>query len=72
MHSSGSATVAGTLTKSVGIAWSRVCEYSLRLDPAMFDEFWTGKDVQQRFVSYLKDSKLSDVLPSKKSALEAT
>ena len=66
-----SATVAGTLTKSVGLAWSRVCEYSLRLDPAMFDEFWTSKDVQDRFVSYLKDSKLSSVLPSGKGQLEA-
>lgn len=52
-----SATVAGTLTKSVGIAWSRVCEYSLRLDPIARDAFWSSPQVRDQFLGYLKESK---------------
>ncbi len=49
-----SATVAGTLTKSVGWAWSSVCEYAWGLDPAAQDAFWTSGQVGERFVTMLK------------------
>jgi len=51
-----SATVAGTLTKAVGHAWSRVCEHALSLDEASRDEFLGSSQVTERFVSYLKET----------------
>lgn len=50
-----SASVAGTLTKAVGTAWSRVCEYSLTLTPEGRDQFLDSPEVTARFLSYLKD-----------------
>lgn len=49
-----SATVAGTLTKAVGMAWSRVCEYALGLDPAARDAFLSSSEVTQVFLKQLK------------------
>ena len=49
-----SATVAGALTKAVGLAWSRVCEYAVGLAPAQRDAFLESSEVTERFLSYLK------------------
>ena len=51
-----SATVAGALTKAVGVAWSQVCEYALTLDEAGRDQFLGSPQVTQRFLGYLKDA----------------
>jgi uncharacterized protein (DUF697 family)/predicted GTPase len=50
-----SATVAGALTKAVGTAWARVCEYSLGMTPEARDQFLDSPEVTARFLSYLKD-----------------
>ena len=52
-----SATVAGALTKAVGHAWARVCEYSLTLTPEARDQFLSSPQVTERFLSYLKDAR---------------
>lgn len=52
-----SATVAASLTKAVGAAWSRVCEYALTLDDADRDSFLDSPQVTERFLSYLKDAR---------------
>lgn len=49
-----SATVAGALTKAVGHAWARVCEYALTMGDADRDAFLSGPQVTERFLSYLK------------------
>ncbi len=51
-----SATVAGSLTKAVGHAWARVCEYALTLDDSNRDEFLGSSQVTDRFVTYLKEA----------------
>jgi uncharacterized protein (DUF697 family)/GTP-binding protein EngB required for normal cell division len=51
-----SATVAGALTKAVGLAWSRVCEYALTLDDASRDQFLNSSQVTDRFLGYLKET----------------
>ena len=51
-----SATVAGALTKAVGHAWSRVCEYALTMDDATREEFLSGPRVTEYFLGYLKDA----------------
>lgn len=48
-----SATVAGTLTKAVGTAWSRVCEYAWSLPDSDREAFLSGPEVTSRFTSYL-------------------
>jgi uncharacterized protein (DUF697 family) len=53
-----SATVAGSLTKAVGMAWSRVCEYALTMDPTSRQAFLTGPEVSRAFLGFLKTSKL--------------
>lgn len=53
-----SATVAGSLTKAVGMAWSRVCEYSLTMDPASRQAFLAGPEVSQAFLGFLKNAKV--------------
>ncbi len=50
-----SATVAGTLTKTVGHAWARVCEYALTLSPGARDEFLASSEVTARFLQYAKE-----------------
>lgn len=49
-----SATVAGSLTRGVGMAWSRVCEYALSLPPDERDRFLTGTGPKDMFMAYLK------------------
>ena len=49
-----SATVAGTLTRAVGMAWARVCEYALTLSPAERDTFLAGSGPKEMFLTYLK------------------
>ncbi len=48
-----SATVAGSLTRAVGIAWSKVCEYALTLPPGQQDAFWGSSAVVDKFRSNL-------------------
>ncbi len=52
-----SATVAGALTKTVGHAWARVCEYALTMTPDARDAFLSSPQVTERFLGYLKDVK---------------
>lgn len=52
-----SATVAGALTKTVGMAWARVCEYALELPPENRGQFLDSPQVTEKFLSYLKDAK---------------
>ncbi len=47
-----SATVAGSLTRAVGGAWSRVCEYALTLPPAERDRFLSGTGPKDLFLAY--------------------
>lgn len=47
-----SATVAGTLTRAVGGAWARVCEYALALPPAERDRFLAGSGPKELFMAY--------------------
>ena len=51
-----SATVAGTLTKAVGQAWARVCEFALTLDSEQRDAFLSSPEVSERFVGFLKEA----------------
>ncbi|MGA1145951.1 MAG: YcjF family protein [Candidatus Nanopelagicales bacterium] len=44
-----SATVAGSLTRAVGIAWARVCEYALSLPAGQQEAFWNSSAVVDRF-----------------------
>ncbi len=48
-----SATVAGTLTKAVGTAWSRVCEFAWNLPDSDREAFLSGPEVTSKFTSYL-------------------
>ena len=47
-----SATVAGSLTRAVGGAWSRVCEYTLTIQPDERDRFLTGSGPKELFLAY--------------------
>ncbi len=47
-----SATVAGTLTRAVGGAWARVCEYALGLPPDERDRFLAGSGPKELFMAY--------------------
>ncbi len=58
-----SATVAGALTKAVGHAWSRVCEYALTMDDATRDQFLSGPQVTEYFLGYLKDAQRRGARP---------
>lgn len=49
-----SATVAGALTKAVGMAWARVCEYAMGLTPERRDAFLASSEVTEKFVGFLK------------------
>ena len=48
-----SATVAGSLTRAVGGAWARVCEYALGLPPAERDRFLAGSGPKELFMAYV-------------------
>ena len=50
-----SATVAGSLTRAVGIAWARVCEYAITLPPGQQEAFWNSSAVVDRFRSSMTD-----------------
>ncbi len=52
-----SATVAGSLTRAVGMAWARVCEYAISLPPSQQEAFWNSSAVVDRFRSALSDRK---------------
>lgn len=54
-----SATVAATLTRAIGVAWSRVCEYALTLSPADQAQF-LDEDVKDQFLTYLRSSTSGD------------
>ena len=51
-----SATVAGTLTKAVGLAWSQVCELALGLDEKQRDQFWASGKVAEQFLVFFKQN----------------
>ena len=51
-----SATVAGTLTKAVGHAWARVCEYALGLGDSERSAFLESPQVTEQFLGYLKQA----------------
>lgn len=48
-----SATVAGSLTRAVGIAWARVCEYALTLPASQQEAFWGSSAMVEKFRSSL-------------------
>ena len=50
-----SATVAGSLTRAVGMAWARVCEYAITLPPSQQEAFWSSSAVVERFRAALAD-----------------
>lgn len=52
-----SATVAGSLTRAVGVAWARVCEYAISLPPAQQEAFWNSSAVVDRFRSALMEKR---------------
>jgi len=54
-----SATVAGALTKAVGHAWARVCEYALAMGSAQRDAFLDSPQVTEQFLTYLKGERRS-------------
>ena len=49
-----SATVAASLTKAVGLAWSRVCEYAVMLPADQRDSFLESGEVTEKFVTFMK------------------
>ncbi len=49
-----SATVAGSLTRGVGMAWARVCEHALALPDTERDRFLAGNAPLELFRAYLK------------------
>jgi uncharacterized protein (DUF697 family) len=49
-----SATVAAALTKAVGVAWSRVCEYALTMDPQQRDAFLSSGAVSEVFRRFMR------------------
>lgn len=54
-----SATVAGALTKAVGHAWARVCEYALTMGSEQRDAFLDSPQVTEQFLTYLKGERRS-------------
>lgn len=54
-----SATVAATLTRAIGMAWSRVCEYTLTLSPADQVQF-LDENVKDQFLTYLRSNTAGD------------
>lgn len=49
-----SGTVAATLTRSIGYAWLKVCEYAVALDGDSQDQFLAGSRVGEMFTSFLR------------------
>jgi len=54
-----SATVAAALTKAVGHAWARVCEYALSMGSAQRDAFLDSPQVTEQFLTYRKGERRS-------------
>ena len=52
-----SATVAGSLTRAVGMAWARVCEYAITLPDGQQEAFWNSSAVVDRFRAALTDKR---------------
>lgn len=51
-----SATVAASMTKAVGMAWSQVCELALSLDEKQRDQFWASGKVAEQFLVFFKQN----------------
>jgi len=51
-----SATVAASMTKAVGMAWSQVCELALGLDEKQRDQFWASGKVAEQFLVFFKQN----------------
>jgi uncharacterized protein (DUF697 family) len=49
-----SAGVAGTLTRTVGWAWARVCEHGLMLPREQAGAFWSGGAPQELFLAFMR------------------
>ncbi len=52
-----SGTVAATLTRAIGSAWVKVCEYAITLPDADQESFFAGPQVTDVFNKYLKSGK---------------
>ena len=57
-----SATVAASLTKAVGLAWSRVCEYAVSLPADQRDRFLESGEVTEKFVCFMKAGGVASAL----------
>lgn len=51
-----SATIAASMTKAVGLAWSRVCELALAMDDDTRDRFWSSGAVAEQFIVFFKQN----------------
>ncbi|MDO8732518.1 MAG: DUF697 domain-containing protein [Actinomycetota bacterium] len=51
-----SATIAASMTKAVGLAWSRVCELALAMDDDARDRFWSSGAVAEQFIVFFKQN----------------
>lgn len=49
-----SGTVAATLTRAIGSAWVKVCEYAITLSDTEQESFFSGSGVKEAFNKYLK------------------
>jgi uncharacterized protein (DUF697 family)/GTP-binding protein EngB required for normal cell division len=52
-----SGTVAATLTRTIGFAWVKVCEYAITLPDSEQESFFSSSQVREAFNSYLKSEK---------------
>ena len=52
-----SGTVAATLTRAIGFAWVKVCEYAVTLSDTEQESFFSGSEVKEAFTKYLKSGK---------------
>lgn len=52
-----SGTVAATLTRAIGFAWVKVCEYAVTLSSAEQESFFSSSEVKEAFMKFLKSGK---------------
>jgi uncharacterized protein (DUF697 family) len=52
-----SGTVAAALTRAIGFAWVKVCEYAVTLPDREQESFFSGSEVKEAFTKYLKSGK---------------
>lgn len=52
-----SGTVAAALTRAIGLAWVRVCEYAITLSDSEQESFFSSSEVKETFNKYLKSGK---------------